>query len=230
MKKVLGVFLVLAATQGYADSVCTNKQSNMNCTQGVVNGMKFKGNIIFDKTTVNGLASLQGNSDIQNANFDKLNLSGNASLVSSNVNNIKVKGSVYAKDVNVKGDTNVLGKFYGANTTVDNNVKLVGIIDCDHCTFKKNTALYGDVVMSDSEVLGSLSLNSARNAFYQTKLNDVVVKKSSHNLKQTITLNHGTTVNNIRFEGEGGVVMLDDSSTILGKVENGTVVKAKAGA
>lgn len=227
MKKVLSVLLALYSVNVFAAAVCTDHDSNRNCTQGTLNGLTYKGNIIFDKTTVNGLAKLQGNSDIQNANFDKLNLNGNGSLVSSNVNTFKVRGSVYAKDVTVKGDTNVLGKFYGANTIIANNAKLVGVIDCDHCSFQKNTMLYGDVVMSDSEVLGSLSLNSAKNEFYQSKLNDIVVKKSVHHEKQVISLNHGTIAKNIRFEGQGGVVMLDSSSSILGKVENGTIVKVK---
>lgn len=227
MKKVLSIVFALISVNALANGVCTDHQSNRNCAQGVLNGLNYKGNIIFDKTTVNGLAKLQGNSDIQNASFDRLNLNGNGSLVSSQVNTFNVRGSVYAKDVMVKGDTNVLGKFYGANTTIANNAKFVGVIDCDHCRFQKNTALYGDVVMSDSEVLGSLSLNSAKNDFYQSKLNDIVVKKSVHHEKQVISLNHGTTAKNIRFEGQGGVVMLDSSSSVLGKVENGTIVKAK---
>lgn len=227
MKKILFFVLAGFAINAMADNVCVDHKKNRDCSMGVVNGMTYRGNVHFDKTTVSGLANLQGNTDISNATFDNLNLKGNASVTGTQVNTMSVKGNVYAKNVTVKESTNVLGKFYAANTNLPANSTFVGIIDCDHCLFEKNTSLFGDVVVSDSESLGSLNLDSGRNAFYQSKLNDVVMKKSNGKTKQIISLNHGTTVKNIRFETKGGMVMLDDSSTITGTVEGGTVVKVK---
>lgn len=226
MKKILGLLLAGLSLNAMA-SVCVDNKNTLNCSEGIINGMTHNGDVNFEKTTVNGSSVLQGNTEINNASFDGLTLRGNASLTESKLNSMNVTGNVYAKNVTVSGDTNVLGKFYAANTTISANTKLVGDIDCDHCLFEKDASLLGNVVVSDSEVLGSLNLDSDRNAFYESKLNNIVMKKPVGNHKQIISLNHGTTVNNIRFEGKGGLVMLDNTSKITGTVEGGTVVKSK---
>jgi hypothetical protein len=227
MKKILGLLLAGFAMNAMAGSVCVDNKNTLNCSEGVINGMTHNGDVNFEKTTVNGSSVLQGNTEINNATLGSLTLNGNASVTESKLNNMTVTGNVYAKNVVVNGDTNVLGKFYAANTTISANTKLVGDIDCDHCLFEKDVSLLGNVVVSDSEVLGSLNLDSDRNAFYESKLNNIVMKKPAGNHKQIISLNRGTTVNNIRFEGKGGLVMLDDTSKITGTVEGGTVVKSK---
>lgn len=228
MKKILGLFLAGFALNAMAGSVCTDNKNTLNCSEGVINGITHNGDINFEKTTVNGSSVLQGNTAINNASLDGLTLKGNASLTESKLNTMNVVGNVYAKNVTVSGDTNVLGKFYAANTTIAANTKLVGEIDCDHCLFEKDASLLGNVVVSDSEVLGSLNLDSDRNAFYESKLNNIVMKKPVGHHKQIISLNHGTVVNNIHFEGKGGLVMLDSTSKITGKVEGGTVVRNKS--
>lgn len=227
MKKILALLLTGFTLNAAAASVCTDSQNTLNCSEGVLNGITHKGDINFEKTTVNGRSVLQGNTAINNASFDGLTLKGNASVTGSKLNTMNVTGNVYAKNVTVSGDSNVLGKFYAANTTIAANTKLVGEIDCDHCLFEKDASLLGNVVVSDSEVLGSLNLDSDRNSFYQSKLNNIVMKKPVGNHKQIISLNHGTVVNNIHFEGKGGLVMLDETSKINGTVEGGTVVRSK---
>ena len=161
--------------------------------------------------------------------LSNLNFSGNGNFLNSQVDQMDVKGNVYTKDVKILGDANVRGAFYGANTTLSANSKIRGVVDCDHCVFEKNATLYGDVVISDSEVLGDLNLNSSRNAFFQSKLNNVVVTKPNHHQRQIISLKNGTVVNNITFLDDQGVVNIDDSSTILGQVKGGRVVKQQAG-
>lgn len=227
MKKILGLLLAGFAMNAMAGSVCVDNKNTLNCSEGVINGMVHNGDVNFEKTTVNGNSVLQGNTEINNATLGSLTLNGNASVTESKLNNMTVTGNVYAKNVVVNGDTSVLGKFYAANTTISANTKLVGDIDCDHCLFEKDVSLLGNVVVSDSEVLGSLNLDSDRNAFYESKLNNIVMKKPAGHHKQMISLNHGTVVNNIRFEGKGGLVMLDDTSKVTGKVEGGTIVRSK---
>ncbi len=161
--------------------------------------------------------------------LSNLNFSGNGALSNSQVNQMDVKGSVYTKDVKILGDANVSGGFYGANTTLSANSKIRGVVDCDHCVFEKNATLYGDVVISDSEVLGDLNLNSSRNAFFQSKLNNVIVTKPNHHQRQIISLKNGTVVHNITFQGKQGIVNIDSSSTILGQVKGGRVVKQQTG-
>lgn len=226
MKIFAGLLLSVVALNAAASSVCVNEKNALQCHQGTLNGIAYKGDVNFTNTIVNGLSKLQGNTDITNASFDNLNLKGNASLSSTQVNSLTVKGNIFAKDVTVTGDANVLGKFYAANTTLSANTKFIGSIDCDHCTFGKDTSLFGDVIISDSTVLGALNLNSGHNAFFQSKLQDVTVKKSSGLGKQVVSLSNNTTVNNIHFEGKNGVVMLDATSTITGVVDGGTVIRS----
>lgn len=226
MKKLTGLLLTAVALNATAATVCVNQNNALQCHEGTLNGFAYKGDVNFTNTIVNGLSKLQGNTDISNASFDNLNLKGNASLSSSQVNSLNAKGNIFAKDVKITGDANVLGKFYAANTTLSSNTTFIGSIDCDHCTFEKDASLFGDVIISDSTVLGALNLNSTHNSFFQTKLNDITVKKSSGLGKQVISLSNNTTVNNIKFEGKNGVVMVDASSKITGVVDGGKVIQS----
>lgn len=224
MKKVLMMFLLAGSIHAAENPICTDKYGVMRCSSGTIDSINYRGIVDLDRTTVNGIYKVLGNSDIQNSHLNDVYVRGSVHINRTDIRKeMEIIGNTHANNVEILGSTKVVGDFFGTDTVMSSLANLIGTIKCDHCKFKNDAALFGDVDISNTEVMGLTILNAKTSSFSASKLNNITVKKPSRDEEQIVQLKDSTIVHNIYFENHKGFVVLSGKSKITGTVDGGKI-------
>ncbi|MDR3491325.1 MAG: hypothetical protein P4M12_04675 [Gammaproteobacteria bacterium] len=225
-KILLSTFLLLGYLNSYADSVCKDKYGSLRCESGTVKNIDYRGFVEVNNMTVDESCNVQGNANINNSTLNSLEVRGETHIDKSSVSDfMNMIGNVNANNITVVGKTDIIGNLYANHATLNSTSSILGSVDCDFCVFKNDVTLIGEIDANHSEFLRTLVLTIKKGTFLHSKMNDIIVKQASDRGEQVIQLKEGSSIHNIVFEGQKGVVILNDNSVITGKVQGGKVIK-----
>lgn len=225
ISKFLCITTALISTNLFANSICSDKHGTLHCGAGAIDNIEYRGYVDIDGTTVTNKFNVNGEVSIQNANINQFFVRGSSHLTKANIKgSMEVIGNIHAKNSEIFDSAKIVGDLYGNAMTFNSSANIVGTIECEECLFKSDVTMIGDVSIAKSQFLKKLLLNAKNSTFSNAKINDVLVKKPSQDEVQTVHLNENTTVHNIKFENQKGIVVLQGGSKILGTIEGGKVV------
>lgn len=231
MKKIKMLLLIVGIFSSlniYAESVCKENHGTLRCESGSIKNIDYIGFVDINNTIVEGRFHVLGNANIKNANLNSIEVRGGAHLDKTKVSGLmKMVGNVNGSDINVDDNTEIVGDFYASHAIMSSNVSIVGSVECDYCVFKKEATLIGDVNVKHSEFLRPIQINIKNSSFSHSKINDITIKKSSDRHEQVIKLKNGSSVHDITFEDQRGLVIVSDNSVITGTVQGGKVIIEK---
>ncbi|HBS48413.1 TPA: hypothetical protein DEO28_00140 [Candidatus Dependentiae bacterium] len=170
----------------------------------------------FEKLNVYGAANLEdvkvaGDTEIKGVlnakkcQFKELEVLGAANITDVRADEVEIMGATNAKeliahDVEIKGATNI------SNSTIE-NLKIFGALNVENSNIKDVKATAEKVVFKNSHVV---SLDILKVTFFK---------------KQKLELIDSTIDGNVKFEKDGGEIILYGKSVISGKVEGATIIK-----
>jgi hypothetical protein len=216
---------VVLSNKVLANSICVNNLGILNCGQGAVDTINFMGLININKTKVNKSLDILGKADIKYAMINGMHVRGGANISYSTISGyMDNTGDIYVHNVLVNCPTSVVGNLYGNQVTFNSVVHVVGMVNCYRCTFEDEVTLIGDLNIFNSTLKQTITANSRECMFVNTKINDLVMKRSNDNNQQVVKLDADSVANNITFEGANGKVILTGHSTVKGKVVGAKVI------
>lgn len=219
---------VILSVNTFADSVCSDKHGTLRCGSGSIDNVDYRGYVNIDGTAILNKLNINGDVDIQNAQVNQFYVRGGSRISKTNIKgSFEVVGNAHAKNSEFINNAKIVGDLYGNSLIFDSQVNLVGTIECQDCIFKNSSIMIGDINITNSQFVKPLLLNAKNSSFSNSKINDISVKKPSQDEVQIIHLNENTEAQNIRFENQKGIVVLQGGSKIFGKLEGGKIVTTK---
>jgi len=209
MKKCYAfIMAMILAANVFAESVCSDHDGNLHCSVGAIDSIDYTGDVFVDGTTILEQLKTVGDLHAKNVNFNNINIIGNADITNSTIS----------------GYSQIIGDFQGKYTKFNDAVKIVGDVMCDECQFNAAASLVGDLQVNNSTFQGLISLSTYASHFSHSNLNELVVKKQNRDAEQVIYLEQGSSVVNITFASNRGVVELSGGSVLRGKISGGKIV------
>lgn len=209
MKKCYAFFIAMAlAVNVFADSVCTDHDGNLRCSVGAIDSIDYTGDVFIDGTSILEQLKTVGELHAKNVNFNNINIIGDSDISNSTIS----------------GHSQFIGDFQGKSVKFGEATKIVGDLNCDDCQFNAAMTLVGDLQTNNSTFEGLVSLSTYTSHFKHSTLNELIVKKQSRDVDQIIYLDEGSSVMNITFDSNRGIVELSGGSVLKGKVSGGKVV------
>lgn len=226
MKKITFLLCALGTlSSAYAtvDNVCQGNSSNLHCSSGTIENLKFRGIVDIEGTTVTNLVNIIGELHASKAHLNRAYVVGNSYLTSTIIKDVEVIGNVHSNDLNIMGSTKIVGQFNGENSIFHSDTKIVGAINCKACIFKTPVTFIGESVFRNS-TLENLFLSTHHSEFYGSKVNDIRVKKPNDGHDQIITISENSIVHDVYFESQKGTIYLSRDSKITGSIQGGNII------
>lgn len=135
-----------------------------------------------------------------------------------------VNGHIKAKDskfneLTVNGDSDL------TNDVVRGTTSINGKLDLDHTQFDASLTVFGHLKAKDSTFKKTVTVNNNNTDLENCNLEDITIQKGDGKQAQTLNLKATKVSGNVVFESGKGVVNMDSSSSVGGKVTGGTVNK-----
>lgn len=229
MKKkslLMGILGVFISTGSFANEVCKNEFGTLRCGSGMVDDINYLGYVDANGTTVSNMVSVRGNVTANNTHFNNVSIKGESHFTNSEiVGQFQMTGNINTKEVNFDNKADITGNFFASHTILRDATNVIGMINCEYCTFRMDTTIVGDITIENSQFIKNLMITTKKANFSSSKLNDLYIKKQNEDVEQVVYLNKGSQVHNVTFENQKGVIILSGNSQINGNIQGGKVVK-----
>lgn len=208
------VYFLIIFISGYAFAGPCSGQWNVSCSAGKTDSVSATGYLQMNGTTVKKGVNVNGRATAKNSTMDSINVNGQAKLKHSIVNHdATVDGKLSLSNSTIKGDTHVMGETDMKKSHIHGKLNLIGFLDMDQ-----------------SKVDGPILILSDEAKLNKSIIADITFQKSNSFWKETEELNLTSSIvkGNITFKNGKGIIHLDKTSKILGKVTGGKIVHGRA--
>ena len=137
---------------------------------------------------------------------------------SETLSSISCYGTASLNGTTVTGQSFTAGPFTAQNATL-NSVDVRGIAKLYSSSVSGGVTILGPLYATDSKFSGSLYVASNKVDFEGVTLNNSLHIKSTTE-SPTLTISKGSKLQSVTFEGEAGVVVVEDNSSV-GDIING---------
>lgn len=144
-------------------------------------------------------------------NADNTSINGNLTAHEATFNNLTINGALSASTIKANGDVVVNGAF-SVEGGQFKNLTVNGVFDCRHC-----------------QIEGELKVASTEVSLADSKVKTVIIHADKPALalldskKAILRLKGKSTVGDIDFDSEPGVVKIDSQAKVTGNVSNGAI-------
>ncbi len=166
---------------------------------------------------------------------------GPVSYSNKKLENLKVYGPTTLKNVTVEQKIDVHGPLVSKNIKTKSldvlgpvkvnkmqaeNIEITGPAIIKNSEISGNSNINGPLIGKDSHFKGNLSISAHKIKLIDSEAASIFIKKNSKSdhKKQILYLAGKTVINkDISFEREGGLVVVDKSATLKGKIKGGQI-------
>ncbi|MBY0282284.1 MAG: hypothetical protein K2W94_09075 [Alphaproteobacteria bacterium] len=165
----------------------------------------------FIRQYIPGLASEKGTTVFGPASYNNVTLA-----------TLEVMGPATIVDVKVEGQTNIQGPFDARDSKL-NSLEVNGPVSLQGTTVTGQTIVNGPLSLDKKSTLEDLTIAANEMKIKDSIVNNITVRKGDDkSKKQVITLEGTSRVKgSIKFEQEGGQVVLRDASKVDGLITGG---------
>lgn len=167
-----------------------------------------------------------GEQEIRNQTIDKISHSGHLEISHTTVQDSAIlNGTVNAKNTTFQNLT-VNGDIVLDESQVINTFAVNGSLDTDDSSFKGTVLIHGMISAESSQFNEKLTLHGNHAEFEECELQNLEIKTADSSTPPQVFLEETTIKGDVIFDKEGGVVLVDEKSKILGQVKGGTIKKS----
>lgn len=223
------IFLGLLAgivTQIYAQPPCWQQPGVLNCSQGLVQHIYFRGIVNLNGTEVVKAFDVLGNCHLQHARLHWATIRGSSWLTNTIMHEkTRMVGNVHAQQTQFRQTVSITGDLDGHELEFQNAAYIAGEVVCQGCIFKKSSTLIGNASLKQVKSLESLTLNAPIIILEQSHIRAITVNESHPQQRQIIYLCHQSSLGDINFVSQQGIVIADQSSVITGRIHGGKLIR-----
>ena len=152
---------------------------------------------------------------------------GPASYNNVTLPTLEVMGPASLVDVKVEGQTNIQGPLDARDSKL-NNLEVNGPVSLQGTTVTGQTMISGPLALDKKSSLEDISISANEMIIKDSTVNNIVVRKANDkSKKQVITLEGAAHIKGtIRFEQEGGQVIMRDMAKVDGLITGGEGINA----
>lgn len=167
-----------------------------------------------------------GEKEIRNKTIDKISHSGHLEISHTTIQDSAIlNGTVNAKNTTFQNLT-VNGDIVLDESQVINTFAVNGSLDTDDSSFKGPVLIHGMISAESSQFNEKLTLHGNHAEFEECELKNLEIKTADATLSPQVFLEETTIKGDVVFDKEGGVVLVDEKSKIMGQVKGGTIKKS----
>jgi hypothetical protein len=221
---ILG-FSLLLTTGAFAMDPCAKIDALLICGKGnVENNLVHKGALDITGTHITQALNIVGSSVINDAMLNQLNIKGSLNIVNSTIDGTaNILGMSVIKSTKFNKDVKIRGINYISNVKFAAPVKISGTIQGEKCIFNNEVEIRGKSKFSHSKFTSPIFLKTQAAIFSGSQLSDVKIAKGKKSEQQVITIADGSSVGNITFVNNNGLIKLSADSKLLGEVKGGKI-------
>jgi hypothetical protein len=197
-------------TESHTVSTNGTDDTSVNVSNEAVNDSSSQiGNKVIENKTLTTFDSF-GDLSMKNSTItNKISVFGKLNAKNTTINSLAAFGESNLNNSIIKGMANINGKLIITNSTIWGPLHILGEITAKSSNFKGDIFAAGD-----------------KYKFTKCTLENTIVQANKSNTIQKIIIrNHSKINGNIEFEQGNGIVEIDSTSTIHGKVIGATVIK-----
>lgn len=171
-----------------------------------------------------------------------LNSFGEQVLRNQTIQNLNHSGHIEIADTTIRGTATINGTINVKNSrfselfvngdividdsTVSKNLTVNGSMDADNSRFEAAVRINGMIAAESSQFSQGITVHGNHAEFEECKLHSLQIKKPQGVALQEVYLEETIVQGDIVFEQEGGVVLIDSQSKIMGSLKGGTIKQA----